>query len=110
MNKVGRAIKRIDDPFVISNRAFRLRTALTRLFSQKGMVRIGVTENFDNGSFSGSIDFRDIISGTFACDLKSVEIKAGAVNNRAGAPGRLDGGIKHRIHVRLSFCQAKTGF
>jgi hypothetical protein len=42
--------------------------------------------------------------------LQALEVKARAVNNRSGSPGRLDGGIKHRVHMRVYFQLAKAGF
>jgi hypothetical protein len=74
------------------------------------MVWVGGTQYFDNGAFGATINFRDIIARPFSSHLQALEVKAPAVNNRSGSPGRLDGGIKHRVHMRVYFQLAKAGF
>ena len=65
------------------------------------MVWIGGAEHIDNGLLGGTIDIRDIIAGTFAADFEPLQIHAGSVDDGAGAAGRLDGGIEHRVHVTV---------
>jgi hypothetical protein len=73
------------------------------------MIRVGGAKYINDGLFGGTVDFRDIISWPFTGNLQSIEFETRAIDNGSGAPGRLDGGIKHRVHER-SFLLSKAEF
>ncbi len=102
MDEIGGAIQRVDYPLVGRKFALGCLTVQAGFFRQERMIRVGRAQHIDNGFFGATIDFRDIISGPFSGDLKAVKVNTGAVDNGTGAPGRLDGDIKHRVH-KLGF-------
>src|SRR5690606_27084280 len=99
MNEVGGAVDWIDDPLEFGCfTAGALGPRLTaRFFAQQGVGGIGRAQHIDDGFLGGTVHFRDIILGPFACYLQAFEIETGPIDDIAGTAGRLDGGVKHRV-------------
>src|SRR3546814_16025731 len=85
MNKVGRAVQRIDDPLELSRLVARLPGSGMRagFFAPKAMVWIRSTQHIDYGLFSGMIHFRDIIFRPFACHLQAFQVEAATIYDGA---------------------------
>src|SRR5690606_29288979 len=99
VDEVGRAVQRVDDPL----KRWRLaagacRLLLPGLLAQEGMLRIGRAQDLDDGLFGCTIDLGDVVARTLAGDLQLFQVEAGAVDDGACTPGRLDGGVEHGMH------------
>ena len=88
MQKIGRAIERVDDPLII-----RIHFGLAGLLGKNAMLGIGLSEHLDDGGFCSAIYLRNEVVGRFQLNGELVQIVGGAANDRARTARRFDGDI-----------------
>jgi hypothetical protein len=94
VDEVGGAIERIDDPQVLAVLGAVL---AARLFGQDGVAGVGGEQDFDDRPFGRLIDLGDEVVDTLGGDLQPFDVECGAVDDRSGCAGRLDGDVEHRV-------------
>ncbi len=92
MEKIGRAIQRVDDPDMV---VARMHAAF---FCENGMIRKGLVDDLDDFLFRHAVDFRSIIVFAFLVDVQFANIVQGTYQDIAGASRRSDGDVEHWMH------------
>src|SRR5437763_12572382 len=85
MDKIGRAIERIDKPLIFSSAL-----GVTRFLCQDCMIWIGSVQDFDNGLLSRLVSISDKIIALLLLNFDQLDIQRGAVNDLASAPCSFD--------------------
>ncbi len=97
VQKVGCAIKRIDDPDILS-----ILIGITTLLTQKTVGWISVSQSIDNRTFGGMIHFTDKVVIRLAANLQSAYILRCMGNNSASTARGFNRDGQHRMHRLLS--------
>ena len=92
VQKVGRAIERVDNPDI-----FRVALS-TALFCKNRMGRIGVQQGCYDGLLRSTIHLADVIGVRFLGDSEVIEIIGGTVDQIAGAASGLHRDGEHGMH------------
>jgi hypothetical protein len=95
VDEVGRAVERIDDPGVVGAGAG---PGGAGLLGQDRVLRIRGLQRVDDRRLGSVIDFGDEVAATLDGNADEIEVEAGAIDDRAGFAGRLDGRVQHRVH------------
>jgi hypothetical protein len=96
VNEVGGAVQRIDDPDAIRILGSML---AARFLGQDPVLGIGGEQGFDDRLFAGVVDFGDEVVDLLLRDTDRFDVERGAVDDRTGGPGGLDGHVEHGVQV-----------
>lgn len=94
VKEIGRAVERIDNPFVLGC-GFAVGAAF---FTSDFVVRIGFFQSLNQDDFGIAVNIGNKIVEGFAVGFDGIEIARGAYHHLTGTAGGFKGCIQKRIH------------
>src|SRR5690606_38764240 len=93
-NKIGGAIKRIDDPAVFGAGI----ASQSALLAEEGVVGIGLFQVVDDFAFCIAVDFGDVVVGMLLVDHQGIGLISGACDQLSGLAGGAQRNSQHWLH------------